>query len=337
MRSARFAPPARRAKGVVLVSDNAGGRSRSAVAAVRALADGGYQPVVAVSGGLSSAGASRSTRGRVFLPAADSPGYRDAVNEYLTEHPGTHHMAASDAVLAALAQPGADLLDKAALPERAAAAGLRTPATRVFDDVAHLLVAADTLTYPVVVKAAVKARSTEITHKISSASELADAAADLSGPVVVQPFALGDMRAVCGVVHDGRLLAVVHQHYVRTWPADCGTASAAITTREDPELEAGLPELLAGHDGVFQVQLVGNQVIDVNPRVYGSLPLAVAAGANLPLIACRAAEGKTPEDVVRGTPGVRYRWLEGDVRSVAHQVRAGSLRPAAALRALLPH
>src|SRR3954449_11055935 len=69
MRSARFAPPARRAKGVVLVSDNAGGRRRSAVDAVRALADGGYQPVVAVSRGLSSASAPPPPPPRRRLPA----------------------------------------------------------------------------------------------------------------------------------------------------------------------------------------------------------------------------------------------------------------------------
>jgi predicted ATP-grasp superfamily ATP-dependent carboligase len=171
---------------------------------------------------------------------------------------------------------------------------------------------------------------------VDAAPGLAGAVGSLAGPIVVQPFALGTMRAVCGVLHDGRLLAAVHQRYERIWPAECGTASAAVTTAPDRELEARLPLLLAGHSGVFQVQLIDDQVIDVNPRVYGSLPLAVAAGANLPAIACAAVRGQLPPDVVRGRPGVRYRWLEGDVRRLLHDVRDGTLSPWAAVRALSP-
>ena len=323
--------------GLVLVSDNADGCSRSAVVAVRALAAAGYRPVVAVTGGRSAAGASRSSAGLLRLPDAGSPGYRAAVQAYLAAHPGAVVLAASDAVLVALDQPGAELVDKAVLPKRAAAAGLDVPETRQFDGIDHLRSAAGELDYPVIIKAAVKTGSTDTTRKVDSARELPAALVGMSGPLVVQPFARGTMRAVCGVIHDGRLLAAVHQDYVRIWPPDAGTASAAVTTAPDRDLEAKVVELLAGHDGVFQVQLVGDQVIDVNPRVYGSLGLAVSAGANLPAIACRAASGECPHEVVRGRPGVRYRWLEGDLRRLLHDVRTGALPPGAALRALRPH
>src|SRR3954467_6604488 len=107
------APPTalpRVGSGSVLVSDNADGRSRSAVAAVRALAAGGYRPVVAVSGGRSAAAASRSSAGRLRLPAADAPEFRPAVEAFLAAHPGAHVMAASDSVLVALGQAGAQLV-----------------------------------------------------------------------------------------------------------------------------------------------------------------------------------------------------------------------------------
>src|SRR3954447_16852529 len=124
MSTAPPAAPPRVGQGSVLVSDNADGRSRSAVAAVRALAGGGYRPVVAVSDGRSAAAASRSSAGRVQLPAADAPGFRPAVQAFLAAHPGGHVLAASDSVLVALGHPGGELVDKAALPRRAAAAGL---------------------------------------------------------------------------------------------------------------------------------------------------------------------------------------------------------------------
>jgi predicted ATP-grasp superfamily ATP-dependent carboligase len=320
----------------VLVSDHVDGRSRSAVAAVRALGQAGYSPLVTVSGGSSAAAASRYCAGVLPVPPVDSPDYPGAVSKHLAALPGASVLAASDAVLVALGRPGAELVDKAVLPARAEAAGLRVPPTREFASTAELLGAAGALDYPLVVKAAVKTRATEVARRVDSATALGDAVAALAGAVVTQPFAGGTMRAVCGVLHEGHLIAAVHQRYERIWPPGCGTASAAVTTDPDTELEERLPRLLGGHSGVFQVQLIDDFVIDVNPRVYGSLPLAVTAGANLPAIACDADRGLVPDEVVRGRPGVRYRWLEGDVRRVLHGVAARELSLRAAVRALAP-
>lgn len=320
----------------VLVSDHVNGRSRSAVAAVRALRRGGFRPVVTVSGPGSAAAASSSCTGILRVPAQTSPEFCAAITGYLSATPHALLMPASDAVLIALDLPGNHLVDKRSLPERAAAAGLHVPSTREFAGGADLVEVADSLEYPVVVKASRKTGSGDTTRRIDSPEQLRTAFGGIRSPVVVQPFARGPLRAVCGVIHEGRLLAAVHQRYLRIWPPDAGTATAAVTTAPDHDLERRLTALLAGHAGVFQVQLIGNQVIDVNPRVYGSLPLAVASGANLPAIACRAAAGHVPSRIVRGRPGTRYRWLEGDVRRVLHDVRAGELSPWAAGRALLP-
>lgn len=271
----------------------------------------------------------------ITVPRPGQPGYREAVEEYLGTHPRSTVLAASDLVLVELDLPGADLVDKTMLPERAAAAGLPVPPTRTFEDLGELL-SSDDLEYPLVVKAAVKSRPDQVVTRIDSPEGLAAAVGLLSGAVVTQPFAAGTMRAVAGVMAGNDLLAAVHQRYVRIWPPECGTASAAVTTEPDLDLEARVQRLLAGHIGVFQVQLVGDQLIDVNPRVYGSLPLAVASGANLPAIACAAAAGRMPESVIRARPGVRYRWLEGDVRRVAHDLRRRTLSPLAGARALSP-
>jgi hypothetical protein len=336
VRAAGADPSDRRDGAAVLVSDHVGGRSRSAVAAVRALGLAGYRPFVTVAGTPSAAAASRMCAGTLLTPPPGTPGYLAAVRQFLDAAAGSTVLAASDAVVVALDRPGAALVDKALLPKRAAAAGLSVPATREFASPAALLAAAGELEYPVVVKAVVKTAPTEIARRVDRPSQLPAVVEPLSGPVVVQPFATGTMRAVCGVHSGGRIVAAVHQRYVRIWPPDCGTASAAITIPPDLDLEERLPQLLDGHEGVFQVQLVGNDVIDVNPRVYGSLPLAVAAGANLPAIACRAERGDVDRAVLRGRPGVRYRWLEGDVRRLAHDIRTRALSPWAAGRALMP-
>jgi predicted ATP-grasp superfamily ATP-dependent carboligase len=315
----------------VLVTDHVDGRSRSAVATVRAVAAAGYRAAVTVSGGRSAAAASRFCSATVTVPRPGEAGYAAAVREELAARDYAVVLPASDAALVALGRPGAALVDKSVLPARAAAAGFRMPETIEFPDAAALAGAAADLPYPVVVKPAVKASAASVARRVDHAAALLAVAAQLDGPVVVQPFHDGDIRAVCGVIHDGALLACVHQSYLRIWPPDCGVACAAVTVAPDTAVESGLPALLAGHDGVFQLQLVDGLLIDVNPRVYGSLPLAVAAGANLPGIAAAAAQGRSG-GIVRGREGVRYRWLEGDLRHVARSVRAGRLGELPALR-----
>jgi len=318
----------------VLVIDQVDGRSRSAVAAVRALAAGGFRPLVAVSGRRSSAAVSRDCAGTVLLPPPGVPDYRQVVLHELAAG-GLRPLVTSDAALVALGLPGGELVDKAFLPHRAAAAGLAMPQTRGFADAAELREAAGSLDYPLVLKPAFNTAAAAGARRVDSAQALHEMTVGLPGPVVVQPFHDGGLTAVAGVIRDGSLLAVVHQAYVRFWPPECGVASAAVTTPPNLELEARLPRLLAGHCGVFQVQFVGDLLIDVNPRAYGSLPLAVAAGANLPAIAC--TDPPTDRDgPVRGRPGVRYRWLEGDVRRVLHDVRHGRLEWKRGVTAMRP-
>ena len=75
-----------------------------------------------------------------------------------------------------------------------------------------------------------------------------------------------------------------------------------------------------GWRGIFDlefVELPGGRyaTIDLNPRVYGSMALTIAAGANLPGIWVAVLEGRRPRPVV-ARAGVHYRWEEGEVRVV---------------------
>ncbi|MEX2554364.1 MAG: hypothetical protein WEB06_01885 [Actinomycetota bacterium] len=315
----------------VVVTDDGDGHGRSALAAVRALATAGYRPAVARSGRWSLAAASRACVRTFEVGPVSAPGFADSVGRAAREIGAHAIFPSSDTSLLALGEPVGHLLDKARLIEAAKRAGIPMPETHIHETAEDLIASAGRLTYPVVVKLPI---SRVPARKVSGAAELAGAAA-VPGPFLVQPFIDAPVWAVGGVIWDGRLVGAVHQRYLRTWPVDCGTASAAVTAEPDPAIEERLVGLLDGYEGIFQAQFAGEFLLDLNPRVYGSLPLAVAAGANLPAILCDLRRGESVPSV-RARAGVSYRWIEGDLRALRSLVRGRRLGPAAAVRALGP-
>jgi len=324
----------------VLTTDDVSGLNRAALSAVRALAGTRYRPVVTVSGPRSLAASSRWCTRAVPVPSGGKPGYAEALRAHVRDTDYAAVLPASDVALVALRDPSAVLVDKQQLEERVAEAGLRGLPGEVFDSLGELHRAADRLGYPAVVKSVLKSGLGNLQAVKVSGPDDVRAIGEAPGPLLVQPFIPGHLRAVSGVSWGGRLLAVCHQEYVRTWPPRAGVAAAASTVDGDTAIgrktEDALTRLLVEHNGVFQVQLLGEHVLDVNPRVYGSMALAVAAGANLPLLACDAASGRFPADVVRARPGARYRWLEGDLRNLADGLRRREVGPRQAVTRLVP-
>ena len=319
----------------VLVTDDTTGQNRAAVATVRALARAGYRPVVSTAGERSIAAASRFCEHRVRLPRAGTPGYAEALRAELASGRYAAALPASDVSLIAAGCPGSDLVNKVVTYERAQKADIPTLPWQVFESVQALRAGAEHLPYPVVVKAVVKTLSADPqAYVIEAPPDLAQLRG--VGALVVQPYEDAPLRAVSGVVWEGRLLALAHQQYLRLWPPRAGVGSAAVTVAPDHELEEKLAEVLKGHNGVFQAQLAGPYLLDLNPRVYGSMPLTLNAGPNLPAIACDAAQGRA-RNLIRAKLGVRYRWVEGDARHLVNGWRAGQISTAEALRASRPH
>jgi ATP-grasp domain-containing protein len=313
----------------VLVTDGRA-QSRPSLAAVRALAAAGYRPAVTVSMPHTLAGASRFCARRVPVPRVLTDGYAEAVRAEVTRRPYLTILPTSDSALLALAAPVEHLVDKAALATLAEAAGLRLPPTEVFDDGDAVLAAADRLDLPALVKPAI-GKPTVI---VRSPDELAYWAGR-PGPLLVQPYLTERIHSISGVIWKGTLAAAVHQRYLRLWPPEAGMSSAAETVEPDIPCEEALVRLLADYEGVFQAQFAGPYLLDLNPRVYGSFPLAVKAGANLVGIYCDLLRGLDPP-FVRARSNVFYRWLDGDLRNVRWGVRNGRMSLLEAARALRP-
>lgn len=341
-----------------------GDEFHASLALVRALRAGGYLPRLAVAPRGTYASRSRAVAAVVYVPhAQDTPvAFVEALVRAARDLEIDAILPGTEASLIALARrreslpcrvgvPSAEVVDLATNKGRvlalAAAAGLDTPPSIVATP-AELAERAEEISYPVILKplrTRLEIGNSRLAyykaHRVAAADELRAALDGLPGADwVVQPYLEGLLSAIAGVAWKGRLVCAVHQISHRTWPPDVGYSSYAETVEADRDLESRVASLLEeiGWSGLFQVQFIRGAdgrrfLIDFNPRAYGSLALAVHAGANLPALWAALVLGTLPPPM-RYRPGVRYRLEHNDLRAVARTVRDGDIR--GALTALLP-
>lgn len=313
----------------VLVTDGGHGASRDCVGAVRALHTAGFRVAVTVSRRTPLARPSRYAERRIDVPDVQEPGYLGAIQAEVERHPYVTVLPASEAAFLALSISVPDLVDKAALYEAARRSGLAVPPWRSCASREEIRAAAREFGFPVIVKPVVRHSTAAF---VSDETGL-DRAASAGGAMIVQKYLSDGLRAISGVMQGGRPVAVVHERWLRIWPRRCGLASAAVTTAPDLTTEARLLDMLGGYEGIFVAQLAGDHLIDLNLRVGSTHSLAVAAGVNLVGIHCGLAAGAhAPQRPFRTREGVRFRWLEGDLRSLASAVLAGEEEPVSAGR-----
>jgi predicted ATP-grasp superfamily ATP-dependent carboligase len=227
-------------------------------------------------------------------------------------------------------------LDKLELVRAASGVGIPVPATVEAGNVEI-----DRWSYPALVKSRLHAPlaraggpsrlEARAVASPEEASRRADEIRDAGGAPLLQERLAGRLMACTAVVdRDGRIVARVGQVAERTWPSGIGISSRArtIDVRERiwDRIGALLDEL--GWLGLAEVQLIAPDdgdplLIDLNGRFYGSLALAVGAGVNLPAIWASVALGDHPGPATPAQLGVRYQWLEGDLRRAMSERRGG--------------
>ena len=210
-------------------------------------------------------------------------------------------------------------LDKLALAQRCAGK-VRVPRTERLDQVADH----GSWTYPVIVKPRTGSGSRGISL-VQSRQDLAGL--DASADFLVQEYLPGEEYSI-DVLADvtGRVVASVPRVRERI---DSGV-SVAGRTLHDADLE-GLGAAVATATGLtyianvqFRRDMAGNPaLLEVNPRVPGTLPLTMASGVDMPRMALDSLRGRTLPDHAgfRDVAMVRYleeRFIElGEVRQVA--------------------
>lgn len=348
---------------VLLTADT----TRGSLAAVRSVRAGGYEPWLALWQSGTLAGRSRAGAGTVSVPNPDDDPEsfaRELANAAVqlgaaavlpvTENSlvaiamsdGHAHFPAGVALGSPAPETVARATDKRVLASIAASVGLETPPS-VELDATELPARERELRFPAVLKPArsiVDAGDRKI-RRVDA--RLIDNVEHLRRAVggrpdrrwLVQPFLAGTLAGVGGVSWKGELVCALHQVMPRIWPPRCGEAAYSLTVPRDTQLERVIARMLAaiGWSGVFQLQFLRTKersyLIDLNPRVYRSLPLSTAAGMNLVAIWLDLLLGRVPA-IGDYRVGVAWRDDLADARALVDAFRKGQRRDA--LKAALP-
>jgi predicted ATP-grasp superfamily ATP-dependent carboligase len=349
----------RDARPVALVTD---GQERWSVAVCRSLHRAGFRVAAAADFTPGPAHWSRACDVRLIVPDphADSLGYAHALEQALSGRGYSVVIPAGDAsllavsrhreliephLLAPLGLPPHDIVtaatDKARLVGAAEMAGLPCPPTAVVTGIDEALHAAAGFGYPVVIKPVTSVYEAEGrvwrtgSRVVANAEELARTVPHFGDPCLIQRTESGVINSSSGVMAGGRLLAFSLASYLRTWPPDAGNAALTETVAPPEGLAQCVEALMAalGWEGIFELELVKREdgsfaSIDLNPRPYGSIALAIRAGADLPAVWARWLLGEESAYAV-ARPGVRYRWEDAEIRRVIWELRQGRLGQAA--------
>jgi predicted ATP-grasp superfamily ATP-dependent carboligase len=344
----------------VLVTD---GEERSALAACRGLASAGYAVSalarVPLAGALWSSACSERFVGPDPKRSADA--FVARVEELLRRRRYACVVPGSDASLIAMSRrrerlepfavlgfPPQDVversLDKVALHREAASTNLAAPHSVTCEALAEAGAAAREVGFPLVVKpprtlrpAAVGIRQQRVLVARDE-RQLHDALAGFGVPFILQRLLDGARRfSFGGVMTDDGILGRAVARFDRTWPPPAGAVSFGETAVLPAGVAATIESMLRriGWRGIFELEYLESAdgrryAIDLNPRVFGWLALATAAGANLAALWCGSLLGERPATAT-ARAGVLYRWEEADVAHLAWQLRRGRVREAAAV------
>jgi predicted ATP-grasp superfamily ATP-dependent carboligase len=319
------------------------GASGPALAAVRSLGRAGWR--VLVPAGTRSA-LSRYAAGTVTLPdpQAEPHAFRDALAGVLDgvdvvapagdasiEHVWSLGDALGDTrVLGADRESVSLCMNKADTLAAADRHGFPTPAWRAPATEAEAREAVEEIGTPCVVKARrsftlADGRLRLRRHSfVTSPSELPAAlehGRDRDGSLpVVQAFVQGRSVATSAVVRNGRIVAYAARETLSFDPIRGGTS---VWKRTIPPDDVGVQESLAlllaiGYEGLAEVEYqIGEdgipRLMEIGARLHGWIPLAVAAGVDLPVIAARALLGEELPETRAYRVGVQMRWPAGEL------------------------
>ena len=353
----------------VLVTD---GHQRAALAVVRSLGRAGHAVFTASGNARSIAGASRFCRNDAAVadPLTEPLAFLRDIERLVAEQRIDILLPVTEAAFLALLParshfgdrlvPAPDvesfnaICDKSHVLHTARRLGIETPVQHILNDrVAAQAFAHHELRYPVVLKPSRSigvSSGARVKLSVRHASSRVELLAALDGcdassyPLLVQQRIDGPGVGMFILRWSGETVATFAHRRLREKPPAGGVSVYSESIPPDPSLLALSCRLLEELDwnGVAMVEFKTDRLtgvpylMEINPRFWGSLQLAVTAGVDFPRLLVECARGARPTPVRTYRTAVRNRWWWGDVdhllSRLRHSASALSLPPSAPSR-----
>lgn len=151
---------------------------------------------------------------------------------------------------------------------------------------------------------------------------------DVDGDPIVQEKVTGDGAGVNVLMdRESRLAAAYCHRRIREYPMTGGPSTCCVSFYDEKMIEEAY-KLLASFNftGLAMVEFKGGKILEVNPRIWGSFPMAAVCGSPIAEDYARAAAGET----VEYEPGnyrkdVKMRFKYNDMAAVLDYLRHGKI------------
>jgi predicted ATP-grasp superfamily ATP-dependent carboligase len=225
--------------------------------------------------------------------------------------------------------------DKGRLMQKAAELGIPAPFTTTLNEGEEAGVLAERLKYPVVVKYRAgeklglhaKERYAIVRDKEEFSRVFTSMHAKQPYPLVQEYLPGGGFGVSAFFNRDGEPVVLFGHKRLREYPV-AGGPSCLCESVYMPELNAYAVKLLQGlgWQGVAMVEFKqaadgSFRLMEINPRIWGSFPLTLAAGVDFPLIMYKTIMGEKVKPLLETPPGRKMRFLVQDLMSARGYLR----------------
>lgn len=211
---------------------------------------------------------------------------------------------------------------------------LPTPATILPESVSDITAFGNQYGYPVVLKIRQSSSAKGVYYLSKGNIEKALENLMVKGSIryglfIVQQFVSGTGYGVSLLLNEGKTRAIFTHRRLREKIYSGGPSTVRISTKNDV-LEADAISLLTSrkYHGVAMVEFKYDEkrkkgwLMEVNPRFWGSVGLAIHAGVDFPLLLYNMAVHGDVPSVKSYRLNLTYRWLLGDILGVLSKVKA---------------
>lgn len=278
--------------------------------------------------------------------ATDAEAYASGVLALLDAHPARMLVPAHDGSIQAIRLRRAEFERRTALPlasesalnvavsktrtlALAAELGIRVPHSVVLDDVDDVAAVMAEVGSPAVLKPLESwverngrgcRLSPNVVQSVDEAKRVLEHVLSEGGRGLIQPWLPGRREAVSLFYAEGRFWGRLAQTSYREWPVLGGASTLCETIPLLPDITSSAERLVRAMDleGCSMVEFRRDRhgravLMEVNPRMGGSVGLAIAAGVNFPTLMCDWKLERRLQEVTTYQVGKRMRWLSGDV------------------------